>query len=94
MQLNGFTSVPTGRSAHVLVTREPFSDFYSLSVDNGQSEELEIEEVREWFRQHGANMDAVEPALDHCWNFYSVVIVIGNFCIPKNVTHAHAPKLD
>ena len=94
MYLNGFTSVPTGRAARVLVTREPFSDFYSLSVDNGQSEELEIEDVREWFLQHGANMDVVQKALDHVWNFYSVEIVIGNFCIPKKADHAYAPKLD
>lgn len=78
----------------VLVTREPFSEFYVIQLENGQTEELEIEDVRQWFREHGANMEVVEKALDHCWNFYRVEIRIGDFRIPRKQDFAHAPKID
>lgn len=89
-----FTSVSTGGPATILVTREPFSDYYVLTLENGQTEELEVEEAKTWFREHGARMDAVDKAMDHCWNFYSVQITIADFRIPKSQTHAHAPKLE
>lgn len=60
-------------------------DFFELKLENGFTEELDAEATREWFQEHGANMDAVEKALDYCWNFYSAVVTIQN---PR------APKLD
>jgi hypothetical protein len=78
----------------VLVTREPFSDYFVIQLESGQSEELEPEEARTWFAEHGANMDAVEKCLDHVWNFRQASITITDFRLPKYKLHAHAPQLD
>jgi hypothetical protein len=49
-------------------------DFINISVESGDgfgsTEELEPDELREWFKERGANMDVVEKAMDHVWNFY------------------------
>ena len=85
--------VPRKPAVHVLITREPFSDFFVITLDNGQSEELEVEDCKKWFKDRGANMDAVDKAMDHCWNFYRSEVNINNFkelSIPKL---PHAPEL-
>ena len=63
--------------------REPGLDWFVLNVSDGSSEELDPEDARSWFRMRGANMDAVEKALDYCWNFYNATIVIKNPKTPK-----------
>ena len=64
---------------HVTVKREPFGTTFEILLDNGHSEELECgDETREWFKIRGANMDAVERALDYCMNFYYVELFINN----------------
>ena len=78
----------------VSVTREPFSDYFNITLATGHSEELETEETKQWFKDHGANMDVVDKALDHCWNFGSCEINIADFRLPRSKLHAHAPKLD
>ena len=79
---------------HVCVTREPFSDFYQLYLDDGQVEELEIEELKKWFDDRGADMYAVEKALDYVWNFQRAEITIR---CPKSLKPAigdrYMPKL-
>lgn len=79
---------------HVRVTREPFSDFYQLYLDDGQIEELEIEELKKWFDDRGADMYAVEKALDYVWNFQQAEITIR---CPKSLKPAigdrYMPKL-
>jgi hypothetical protein len=58
----------------VRLTREPWSPFFSLSVEAGDgagsTEDLEPDEARDWFKDRGANMVMVEKALDDCWAFY------------------------
>jgi len=54
---------------HIIIQREMWSDFFVLTLDSGHTEELEVEQTREWFRVRGANMDKMEKVLDHCWNF-------------------------
>jgi hypothetical protein len=78
---------------HVVVTREPFIDFYTLALDDGTTEELEIEDCRQWFRERGANMDKVDKALDHCWNFHRAEMVIVNPKEPPRPKLAHSPKI-
>lgn len=92
--MNGFTSVSTGTPMAVHVTREPFADYFVITLENGQSEELEVEDTKQWFREHGANMDVVDKCLDHVWNFGRADVVISDFRLPKYKLHAHSPKLD
>jgi len=65
----------------VKIYREPFIDFFQLTVGES-SEELDPEDTRDWFRVRGANMDIVEKALDHSWNFRHATLMIEN---PKEV---------
>jgi hypothetical protein len=74
---------------HVIIKREIFADFFTLVLDNGHSEELEPDEARAWFKQRGANMDAVEKALDHAWNFKRSEFYIQN---PKEPALANRPS--
>lgn len=78
---------------HVLVTREMFSDYFVLTLDNGYTEELEPDDVRAWFKARGANMDVVEKCLDHAWNFMRAEININNPKEPSLPVLAHSPKL-
>jgi hypothetical protein len=79
---------------HVVITREPWMDFFSISLDNGYSEELNPEETRHWFKIRGANMDILERALDDCWNFYKTEYVIENPKVPSVANPRLQPKLD
>lgn len=78
---------------HVVLTREPWIEYFTITLDNGHSEELEVEDCRTWFKERGANMDTVEKALDHCWNFYRSEIMISTPKEPPAPKLAHAPKL-
>jgi hypothetical protein len=93
MQEENIQTPKVETSMHVVVTREPFMDFYTLALDDGTTEEFEIEECKQWFRERGANMDKVDKALDHCWNFYYVEMNITNPKEPPRPKLAHAPKL-
>lgn len=78
--------------------RDAFSPFFILiNIDEGHSEELEVEEARKWFKDHGANMDVVEKAMDYVWNLYGkrrpVVIVIANPRNPDPVNPKIQPRL-
>jgi hypothetical protein len=73
----------------VHVSREPFMDWYTLCLDDGSSEEIQAEDCMEWFKLRGADMIAVERALDYIWNFYHGTIVIEN---PKDV-HPKNPAI-
>ena len=71
-------SVDTSKPLKVFLEREAWTDWFVLKTANGLSEQLEPEETRDWFKERGANMDAVEKALDYCWNFYKAEVVINN----------------
>lgn len=78
---------------HVIITHEIFSDFFTLILDNGRTEELDAEETRAWFKDHGANVDAAEKALDHAWNFKRAEFYILNYKEPTLNKPSYAPKL-
>jgi len=60
---------PSGTVLHLIISREMWGEFFTLHMDNGQTEELDPEEVRKWFKERGADMDKIEKVLDHVWNF-------------------------
>ena len=78
---------------HVRITREMWSDFFMLHLDNGQSEELEPEPLREWFRIRGADMDKMERVIDQAWNFQRAEVIISNPKIPKLNRSSFAPEI-
>lgn len=84
---------PPGQPETITITREPFSDYFVLTLSNGHTEELEVEETREWFRVHGADMGKMETALDHVWNFGRAVVVVKNFRSPESLRHPNAPQI-
>jgi len=77
----------------VNITREAWSDYFCLELDNGHSEELEPEDARSWFRVRGADMEVVDKALDHCWNFYRSNVEISNPRSPVSTSKLN-PKLE
>jgi hypothetical protein len=90
------TEIPTPKldsNLHVVVTREPFMDFYNLTLDDGTTEELELEECKQWFKERGANMDKLDKVMDHVWNFYRAEINIVNPKEQPRPKLAHAPKV-
>jgi hypothetical protein len=80
-------------SLHVVVTRDQFSSFYTIWIDEQPVEELEIEEVTQWFKERGANMDMVKEALDHCWNFVRSEMEIENPKEPSTPKLPYAPDI-
>ena len=56
-------------------------------------EELDTEETYAWFKERGADMDAVDKALTHIWNFLKGGILIKNPKTPRRPVVPHAPQL-
>jgi pyrroloquinoline quinone (PQQ) biosynthesis protein C len=78
----------------VEVTRERYSDFYQLKTEDGHVEELEIDDVLKWFDERGADMYAVQKAMDYVWNFLAGTIEIKNPKEPKSsIDSRYSPKL-
>lgn len=77
----------------VTVTREPYMDFFTLTLPNGASEELEVEDTRAWFRERNADMDKIETMLDHVWNFYYGEVMIHNYVEPEIARLPHSPDI-
>lgn len=84
---------PAVEPMHVVILREPFIEYFTIVLDNGHSEELEVEDCRQWFKDRGADMDKIEKALDHCWNFYRSEVLIHNPKEPPAPKLPHSPKL-
>lgn len=73
-----------GQPVRIAVTRVPGGDYFTLTLENGYTEELEPDETRAWFKAHGVSDSlGLESALDYAWNFYEHVITIENFKVPK-----------
>ena len=70
-----------------------WSDFFTLVMDNGHTEELEPEELREWFRVRGADMDKMEKVYDQAWNFRRAEVLIENPREPKRTALPYAPNI-
>ncbi len=78
----------------VKITRVPFSgDWFTLTLPNGFSEELEPDETRAWFKARGANLDKMEPILDSVWNFGEETVTIDNWLEPKILNKSILPKI-
>lgn len=91
-----FDELPSGLPPGALIIhihRDMFSDYVTLTLANGYTEELHWEEVRDWFKQRGANMDAAEKALDYAWNFKDADFVIQHPKNPIENKGRHTPKL-
>lgn len=78
---------------HVTITREMWGEFFTLIMDNGQTEELDPEEIRAWFKVRGANMDKIEKVLDHVWNFGRAEAEIENPKEPPITKLPYAPDI-
>ena len=87
------TEVAGPDELHVIIRREMFSDYFSLILDNGQSEELEPEELREWFKIRGADMDKMEKVFDQAWNFKRAEVIISKPKTPKLNRPSYAPEI-
>ena len=81
-------STPAAAQLRVEITREMWSEYFVLKLENGHTEELEPEETREWFKMRGANMDGIEKVLDHAWNFGVAEAVIAH---PKELPVLRLP---
>lgn len=88
----GQTANPTN-VLHVAITRPMWGEFFTLTLDNGFTEELEPEEVRAWFKVRGANMDKIEKTLDHVWNFGSAEVNIANPKEPPVTRLPYSPDI-
>lgn len=62
----------------VKLERIPYSEFFTVTLPDGSSDELSPEKTIAWFQERGANIKALEPALDYVWNFYHSEVVINN----------------
>ena len=80
-------------SLHVVITRPMWGEFFTLTLDNGQTEELDPEETRTWFKVRGANMDVIEKVLDHVWNFQRAEVDIENPKEPPATKLPYAPDI-
>lgn len=77
----------------VFIVREPFDDFYTMVLDNGQTEEMDEEGTRIWLAERGADDDLVDAAITQAWNFKSALVTIKNPIIPKQQFRPEAPQL-
>jgi hypothetical protein len=78
---------------HVVILREMWGEFFTLQLDNGQTEELEPEEIRQWFKIRGADMDKMEKVFDHVWNFGHAEVEIENPKAPPVTRLPYAPDI-
>lgn len=85
--------LPSPKPLHVTVERTAGLPWFVVILDSGESEELEPDETRAWFKVRGANMDVVEGALDYCWNFWRVEVTINNPKTPPRSTLLTAPHV-
>jgi hypothetical protein len=74
----------------VFLVREPFDDYYLIVQDDGKSEELEEDAVRQWLADRGAEEELIQKSVDQAWNFYSAMVTIKN---PRTPSKALADPL-
>lgn len=78
---------------HVVIDRPMWGEFFTLLLSNGQTEELDTEETKAWFKIRGANMDKMDKVLDHVWNFGHAEIDIENPKEPPITRLPYAPDI-
>lgn len=84
---------PVMPTLHVTILREMWGEFFTLQMDNGQTEELDPEEIRAWFKVRGADMDKMEKVFDHVWNFGRAEAEIENPKAPPVTRLPYAPDI-
>lgn len=77
----------------VHIHRDMWGELFMLTLPNGHTEEFEPEEVRNWFKVRGANMDVIEKSLDHAWNFQDADVEIENPKEPPVTRLPYAPDI-
>lgn len=82
-----------GNELHVIIEREMWSEFFLLTLSSGHTEELDVEQTREWFKVRGADMDKMEKVLDHCWNFGRSEALIENPKEPPVTRLPYSPDI-
>ena len=62
----------------IKLSREPFSDFMTLSFPDNKTEDVECEHVVDRLVELGADRNKVTPAVDFCWNFYKATVSVAH----------------
>jgi hypothetical protein len=75
------------------IHREMWGEFFTLTLPNGHTLEVDVEDVRPWFKVRGANMDVIEKVLDHAWNFQNAEVTIENPKEPPVTRLPYAPDI-
>ncbi len=78
---------------NITIVRPMFSEFFTLILEDGQTEELDPEELRAWFKVRGADMDKLEKVFDHVWNFSRANVTIANPKTPPRSALPHSPDI-
>lgn len=78
----------------VFVIREPFDDMFLLVLDDGQTEELEDAETRQWLADRGASEDLINEGLTQAWNFKSALLHIKNPIRIRTEVRPETPRLN
>ena len=80
-------------SLRLLITRDPFSDYFVFKFEDGSSDEFEPDEARQWLKEHGADPDKAEKVLDHVWNFWKAEVEIENPKFVRNKLGPYSPDI-
>jgi hypothetical protein len=77
------------------ITHEPFLPWFTITYDNGKTEELDHQGCLDWFKAHGAkDMEAVNDAINQAFNFHAAVVTIRDPVTPATKTvDANSPKI-
>lgn len=81
------------QSLVVHIHRPMWGEYFTLTLPNGHTEEIDPEEIRPWFKVRGANMDIIEKVLDHAWNFQNANVEIENPKEPPVTRLPYAPDI-
>lgn len=90
------TDFVQGQEVRVRLTRQPFMDEFTIHLPNGHTEELDPDETRQWFYDHGVSKkssEALEKLLDECWNFYESAVTIESYREPVKPFPGYQPQV-
>jgi hypothetical protein len=66
----------------IIVKREPYDEFYSIDLPNGNSEYVLVDVAERILRKYGVK--DVDKVLVHVWNFYLAVLYVDDPTKSKN----------
>lgn len=67
----------------VVITRERFMDYFTVTMPDNQSEDLEATEALKWFQERNANVHTIEKALDYAWEHGEAVVEVSFWREPE-----------